>query len=938
MAECTIATFAEGDLTMKYVSLDAFALTKYEDESVFRFIPDISGITQTNKNHTYDLCASNLVYPFDIRQLKLQYTMRLFCLFLLFSANTLTAQSVSLSGVVNTYHTVLAFDPSCPLAIRLDKNDLQVGQKILIYQAQGAQINTSNNSSFGVIANLNGAGYYEMITLSTNEGNGWYRTQSPMGAADTLTAPAAGLQAITLPRVLQDAVVTDTIFAKPYDTATGLGGVIALDVPGKLTLLAPIWADGTGFQGGTGISNQNNNCSWLTNNNDWLYPVGSWRGAQKGEGIAKISAGAECGRGPQLNGGGGGNDHNSGGGGGGNASRGGNGGQNNEPDNLGCDGTSEGEGGYGTNFSNRIFLGGGGGAGHANNGAHTRGGNGGGIVLIRADVLNNLDPKALVSVHGTNGTKGLGDGGAGGGAGGSIVCLVTNKTQTDPAKFLANGANGGDGESAGNRCFGPGGGGSGGAFWSNLGTGVPAQGGKPGVVTLSSNGCNGTTNGGKDGGAGSLNTITKIPEATTVLAAPSVSIPNSPIKLCTGQTLNLPLQASNTSQIIFEKRINGIWTLVGQNDSLQVTTSGNLVLGSFNSAHQDTLRLTARPVSECFADIVSTPIVLEVTSGPTLDFTPVINGLQVSFDNNSTGYASLLWDFGDGVLTSVVEPTHTYQAAGNYTVFLTLFSACDTISSTQQVQLSLAPSANFSAVDTLSGCNTLTLGLQPQFVAPNTNYQWLSPGAAQASSTLTNYTATYTQSGTYSITLIARNSTGLADTSTETVVVEVLSAPMAAFTYSVLSSSGVVTFTNQSVGGTSYLWNFGNTNQLLSNAPSVTHVYYATGDYVVTLVASNACGASVIQTNLVIGSVETDQIATTEGWLLYPNPATESLWIVAPTELTDMPQLRIIDLMGRTVAQTLMQGQSTQVQVGNLASGVYLVQIDGGAVLRFVKI
>jgi PKD repeat protein len=55
------------------------------------------------------------------------------------------------------------------------------------------------------------------------------------------------------------------------------------------------------------------------------------------------------------------------------------------------------------------------------------------------------------------------------------------------------------------------------------------------------------------------------------------------------------------------------------------------------------------------------------TANPTSEFAP----LTAAFTNTSaSGYTSVLWDFGDGVTSTVDAPTHTYTANGNYTVTL----------------------------------------------------------------------------------------------------------------------------------------------------------------------------------------------------------------------------------------------------------------------------
>lgn len=51
------------------------------------------------------------------------------------------------------------------------------------------------------------------------------------------------------------------------------------------------------------------------------------------------------------------------------------------------------------------------------------------------------------------------------------------------------------------------------------------------------------------------------------------------------------------------------------------------------------------------------------------------SGLTVQMVNNSTGAVGYFWDFGDGATSDEDEPSHTYTAAGTYTITLTAFDA-----------------------------------------------------------------------------------------------------------------------------------------------------------------------------------------------------------------------------------------------------------------------
>jgi PKD repeat protein len=52
--------------------------------------------------------------------------------------------------------------------------------------------------------------------------------------------------------------------------------------------------------------------------------------------------------------------------------------------------------------------------------------------------------------------------------------------------------------------------------------------------------------------------------------------------------------------------------------------------------------------------------------------------LNVSFANQSAGdVTTTLWDFGDGVTSAAISPTHEYSRTGVYTVTLTVGDGVD---------------------------------------------------------------------------------------------------------------------------------------------------------------------------------------------------------------------------------------------------------------------
>jgi PKD repeat protein len=81
-------------------------------------------------------------------------------------------------------------------------------------------------------------------------------------------------------------------------------------------------------------------------------------------------------------------------------------------------------------------------------------------------------------------------------------------------------------------------------------------------------------------------------------------------------------------------------------------------------------------------DAVSHSVAVSAEAGnaaPSASFSYACNGRECSFDasgsTDDVGVTSYLWTFGDGDGSSVVGPTHTYAANGNYTVTLTVTDA-----------------------------------------------------------------------------------------------------------------------------------------------------------------------------------------------------------------------------------------------------------------------
>lgn len=758
----------------------------------------------------------------------------------LFYFSILISQT-EISGIINVYAKVNNIEECTSELVVDDATGFAENMSVILIQMQGAIIDLDNSENFGNITDLGSAGLFERAIIQTINNNTIILQNTILNQYDV----AGNVQLVSIP-IFDDATVVAPLTAQAWNGNTG--GILALEVRNTLQLNATIDLQGLGFRGGTAGINDENNCNFAISHNNYSYPLENYRGAEKGEGIATFTTGAEAGRGAQANGGGGGNDHNAGGGGGGHMTAGGQGGNNEEPSFFGCDGFFPGRGGKAIPPNqDRLFLGGGGGAGHDNNGVATDGGAGGGIAIIIANTF--IGSISALRASGVTAETAPGDGGGGGGAGGTIYLDVQTLDPSLPID-LSGGSGAQTNGSGGDRCFGPGGGGSGGRLITipNITVTLSNEGGLAGTVVNSTAGCNGSNNEAEPGQRGTGEEIFPIPESTQSGGAPAIINQPNNLSICVDAdtTLKVTVQGSGLNFQWQANNGNGFENL-SDGPVFSGTQSSNLSINGVTTQMSNTpFRLII--MSTCFDDIVSAPIQLEVIQFPTASFDFTINGLSVQFNNLSSNASSQEWKFGDGENSTEINPTHAYSTPGTYQVTLSVSNECGQVVLSQTVQLNGAPTALFSA-DNISGCVPLSVNFINESTNGPTSFVWLLPGGTPNFSTEINPSVQYNLAGTYGVTLIASNSIGI-DTFVQEALISVNAVPVA--TFSVDVNDLTVNFNNESQNGASYEWQFGDSNSSADENPS--HIYTTAGNYPVTLIATNECGSNMNTQVITVGA------------------------------------------------------------------------------------
>ncbi|MEL7530500.1 MAG: S8 family serine peptidase [Bacteroidota bacterium] len=145
-----------------------------------------------------------------------------------------------------------------------------------------------------------------------------------------------------------------------------------------------------------------------------------------------------------------------------------------------------------------------------------------------------------------------------------------------------------------------------------------------------------------------------------------------------------------------------------------------------------------------------------------------------------------------------------------------------------------------------------------------------------------------------------------------------------------LPDTASVSFTDQSVGATAWLWNFGDGDT--STLQNPTHVYTYTGSFPVALsvLGSDGCRVATAQT-LTVGGINTDieELAPSK-MLLYPNPTSDQLVLVLPEGIWKGSELLLYDLNGRLIMRRSVPAGERQIELSlaEQANGLYLVRLQ----------
>jgi len=272
-------------------------------------------------------------------------------------------------------------------------------------------------------------------------------------------------------------------------------------------------------------------------------------------------------------------------------------------------------------------------------------------------------------------------------------------------------------------------------------------------------------------------------------------------------------------------------------------------------------------------------------------------------------------------------------AAGTYTVDIADGAGCSTTASVTIINpnpTALASSEDVSCFDNADGTATVSV----ENGSGNYTYAWSNNATTASISGL--------GAGTYSV-VVTDQTSGCTTTASATVADPSITADFSASATAVdLMNSGMVQFTNNTAGATTWDWDFGDNSSSTSASPS--HTYNAVGTYTVTVVVSNGTCADTYEFTITVTDTTSSvfSINGVDKLQVSPNPTNGQFTLNINTLQGVDLRVKVINALGQVVITDELGNVngafSKAYNLDQFAKGLYFLQVTDGTSASTLKV
>lgn len=137
------------------------------------------------------------------------------------------------------------------------------------------------------------------------------------------------------------------------------------------------------------------------------------------------------------------------------------------------------------------------------------------------------------------------------------------------------------------------------------------------------------------------------------------------------------------------------------------------------------------------------------------------------------------------------------------------------------------------------------------------------------------------------------------------------------------SSEPTFVFTNNSSGGMSYFWDFGDGNT--ATTQNASHTYTANGTYDVKMIVNGFCGADTVTQQVTVTGIS---VAKNQSNLIRSFYVASERSLVVET--ANSGTVQVFDMVGKAVLNVNISAKQNRINLANLPEGTYITRITSG--------